>query len=217
MGSTRLPGKVLADLEGAPMILRVLERVERAQRLNDVILATSDEAADDPLADAVSRSGRKVHRGSQDDVLARYVGAGRVSKADVVVRVTGDCPLVDAEIVDRVVDAVEAAGVDYASNVLERTFPRGLDVEALPFDVLERTERLASSPEAREHVTWFLYRERPDLFTLRSVVDDADNSDLSWVVDTADDLERVRKIYRALDVAHRPCGYREILEHVRST
>jgi spore coat polysaccharide biosynthesis protein SpsF (cytidylyltransferase family) len=215
MGSTRLPGKVMADLEGAPMIVRVLERLERAQRLDDVILATSDAAADDALADAVARTGRQVHRGSHHDVLARYVSAAHASNADVVVRVTGDCPLIDGEILDRVVAALEI-GVDYSSNVIERTFPRGLDVEALPVEVLEQVDRLASSPESREHVTWFLYQERPDLFALWSVVDDVDNSDLSWVVDTPEDLDRMREIYRTLDVARHPRSYRELLAYVRS-
>jgi spore coat polysaccharide biosynthesis protein SpsF len=124
--------------------------------------------------------------------------AARATGADAVVRVTADCPLIDPEVVDRVVGELvdHPQSADYASNILRRTYPRGLDTEALWTDVLARAARLGTSPEAREHVTWFVYRERPDLFLLRSVEDgDAALAELDWSVDTAADLELVRRLW----------------------
>ena len=144
----------------------------------------------------------------------RYVGASREAGAEVVVRLTADCPLLDPSVVDRVVAALEP-DVDYASNVMVRTYPVGLDVEAMLLDVLYRVDRLGRSAEAREHVTWFVRSERPDLFILRSVVDDDDNSDLRWTVDTEDDLAVVRRLYRELKLAERTPSYREIAAHAR--
>ena len=218
MRSTRLPGKVLADVGGAPLLVRELERLERATRLDDIVIATSTNSADDPIAELAALRGTRCYRGEEGDVLARYVGAARESRADVVIRVTADCPLIDPDTVDRVTDTLLASpgGADYASNVIRRTYPRGLDAEAFHADVLERTARLATSPESREHVTWFVYRERPDLWSLRSVEDTADNSDLQWTVDTAADLARVRRIYVDLGLATNRLDHRQLVAGARS-
>src|SRR5207249_2946295 len=159
---------------------------------------------DDDVAAVAAREGAGTFRGSERDVLGRYCGAARQAGADIVVRVTADCPLIDPDTVDRVVCALtdDTSGADYASNVIERTYPRGLDAEALFRDTLERCERRATSAEAREHVTYYIVRNRPDLFTLRSVVDTIDNSDLRWTVDEVEDLEMVRTVYRDLDLGH---------------
>lgn len=203
-GSQRLPGKVLAEIEGRPLILRVLERAAAAAAVDDVILATSDLPGDDELAGAVAGAGWRVHRGDEQDVLRRFRDAAVVARADVVVRITGDCPLADPEVISKVAGRVLDAGqpCDLASNALRRTYPKGLDAEAMHLDVLHRTDRLASSPEAREHVTWFTYMERPDLFLLASVEhDDATHADVDWSVDTEDDLARVRSLYARYGLA----------------
>ena len=157
-------------------------------------------------------------RGSEKDVLGRYAAAAREAKADVVVRATADCPLIDPEESDRVIEAllVNREGCDYASNVVYRTFPRGLDTEALFIDTLERLNRLAQSSAAREHVTYFIVNEHPELFTIRSVADTENNADLRWTVDVAEDLEMVRQIYRELDIDKRTVGYKELLAYVRA-
>jgi spore coat polysaccharide biosynthesis protein SpsF len=216
MTSTRLPGKVLMDLEGAPLLERQLARLARCRSLDEVVLAVTVNAADDPLVALADRLGLRWFRGSEDDVLSRYVGAAREADASAVVRVTSDCPLIDPGEVDRVVDALRA-DVDYAANVVEpRTLPRGLDCEALWRDVLERVGRMATSPAAREHVTWFVHSERPDLFAIARVEGAVRAPDLRWTVDTPADLELVRRLYVDLRLAERDVPLAEIVAHVRA-
>jgi len=215
MTSTRLPGKVLMDLAGAPMLVRELERLRRAATLDEIVVATTTNATDDPVAEIAAAQGARVFRGDEHDVLGRYLGAAREADAGVVVRITADCPLIDPDVVDRVVRALDREA-DYASNVVERTFPQGLDCEALHRDVLERVGRLATSPAAREHVTWLIYAERAELFVRRDVRDAQDNSDLSWTVDRPEELELVRRLYERLDLAERPLTHTEIVERVRA-
>jgi spore coat polysaccharide biosynthesis protein SpsF len=194
-GSTRLPGKVLMDVHGRPMLAQLLSRLSRAKRIDEVVVATSELEGDDAVARVAEAEGVRVFRGDERDVLGRMLGAARMAEADLVVRVTGDCPLIDPDVVDQVVS--ELGHHDLASNAINRTFPRGLDTEVLTRDALERIAELATSPESREHVTWFAYQERPDLFKLRSVESGEGNaySMLDWSVDTADDLERVRRLW----------------------
>jgi spore coat polysaccharide biosynthesis protein SpsF (cytidylyltransferase family) len=198
MGSTRLPGKVLADLDGEPLLAHVLRRAGAAASVDEVVLATTREPRDDALLSVAEAADVRIVRGSEDDVLGRYTVAADAALADIVVRITGDCPLLDPAVVDTVVESLEKSSADYASNILQRTFPKGLDVEALHHDVLTRVARLASSVAAREHVTWFIREERPDLFVRRSVTtEDGDWSELNWSVDSSEDLERVRALLRA--------------------
>lgn len=205
MTSTRLPGKVLMDLAGKPMLAQQLRRLKAARMLDEIVLATTENATDDPLVDLARTEGVAVCRGSEHDVLGRFVAAARAAKADVVVRVTGDCPLVDPEVTDRVVRELldHRDACDYASNVLRRTYPHGLDVEAFFADALYRMDRLGTSPAAREHVTVVARAERPDLFLRRSVEDTENHSTLRVTVDTAVDLEVVRAVYAALDLGNR--------------
>ena len=171
MGSTRLPGKVLLDLAGEPMLARVVHRVQRAASLQEVIVATTVQPADDAITQLCAGRGWPCARGSQDDVLDRYYQAATASQADVVVRITSDCPLIEPDVIDQVVGALLAGQpeVDYASNVQPpRTFPRGLDVEVIRFDALERAWREDVDPAWREHVTPYLYRH-PERFRIHGV------------------------------------------------
>jgi spore coat polysaccharide biosynthesis protein SpsF len=217
MTSTRLPGKVLADLCGRPMLEQQLRRVREMQTADEIVIATTVQPTDDLVEALARRQGLRCFRGDEHDVLSRYVGAARESGADVVVRITADCPLIDAGESDRVTRALleDPQGADYATNSLSRTYPRGLDTEVLHRDVLERVARLARSRPAREHVTWFIHRERPELFVQRSVADTEDNSDLRWTVDTPEDLALARRIYADLDLGATTRPYREVLAHVR--
>jgi spore coat polysaccharide biosynthesis protein SpsF len=151
-------------------------------------------------------------------VLGRFVGAARQAQAGVVVRVTADCPLIDPQVTDCVICTLadHAAECDYASNVLRRTYPRGLDVEAFFWDTLLRIDRMAQSQTAREHVTIVPRAECPDLFLCRSVEDDQNHADLRWTVDTAADLQLIRALYDALDLDGHVVLYPEILAYVRA-
>jgi len=216
-GSTRLPRKVLTDLDGAPMLARVVQRVGRAKSIDEVVIATTELASDDEIVVVARQHGAGVFRGSENDVLSRYVGAAHQAGADMVVRITADCPLIDPAVIDKVVNTLcnDAATADYASNVIVRTYPRGLDVEALFVDVLKRIDRRARSQAAREHVTHYLLREEPSLFSICSIVDAQDNSDLRWTVDEPADFDAVLHIFRDLRLGARDLSYREILAWVR--
>ena len=196
------------------MIAHTLRALQRTRSLDAITVATTTNADDDPVVAVAEREGIGSFRGSEHDVLRRYAGAAKESQAHVVVRITADCPLIDPGVVDRVVAALEPKS-DYASNVIERTYPVGLDVEALFSDVLYRLDRISDSAEAREHVTWFIREERPELFVCRSVVDEEDNSDLRWTVDTADDLAAIRSLFDDLNLVANPLSYREIVAHAR--
>jgi spore coat polysaccharide biosynthesis protein SpsF len=215
--STRLPGKVLADIEGKSMLARVLERVAAAESIDEVVVATTSNHVDDPIVEIATTAGHRWFRGDEHDVLGRYVGAARESEADAIVRVTSDCPLVDPYVIDLVTNELSRnrGSLDYASNVTTRTYPRGLDVEAFFRDTLERAHRLATTREEREHVTMVIYSSRAALFLRSEVVDAVDNSDLRWTVDHLADLEVVRDAYRALELSqnHRP--YQEIVRWFR--
>src|ERR1019366_4838022 len=131
MGRSRLPGKVMKDLSGEPMLARVVKRVSRAATLNKVVIATSTEPGDQVIADFCDAHSVAVFRGSELDVLDRYYQAARAHAADVIVRITSDCPLIEPRVLDRVVSEFQNSRPDYASNTLVRTYPRGLDVEVV--------------------------------------------------------------------------------------
>jgi spore coat polysaccharide biosynthesis protein SpsF len=201
MGSSRLPGKVMQELAGRPMLERVLHRVSRASTLSEVVVATTTNERDDTLAHWCEARNWPCFRGSEDDVLDRYYGAACAYSAEIVVRITSDCPLIDPSEVDSVVRALVEArpSAHYSSNSFPiRTFPRGLDAEAMLLEVLEEAWKCADSTSEREHVTPFIYR-RPERFAIRSVTSDVDHSEHRWTVDTLEDLQLARRIYDHFD------------------
>lgn len=198
MSSTRLPGKVMKSVAGRPMLERQIERLRRCSTLDRLIVATSDDASDNPLAQFLQTIGVETFRGSLHDVLGRYVGAVEALGVNgPVVRLTADCPLADPEIVDACVRLQARIGVDYASNAQRRTYPRGLDVECFNLDALLAAGREATDPYDREHVTPFLYRN-PERFSQGDLVQDRDESALRWTVDTPEDFAFVERVYAAL-------------------
>ena len=194
MGSSRLPGKVMADILGKPMLSHVVTRVSRARRLDLVTVATSTHASDDPVAEYCSGAGLPCFRGSEEDVLDRLYRTADHFKADVVVRLTSDCPLHDPDVIDERIRILQDEEVDFVSGGLETTFPDGLDAAAFWMGVLERTWREASLRSDREHVTPYIFRN-PERFRLRIVRLDEDLSYLRWTVDEPRDLEFVRAVY----------------------
>ena len=206
MGSTRLPGKVLKGLAGKPVLTRVVNRVRRANLLDEVVVATTTKPGDDVLVDLCKSEGWPWFRGSEEDVLDRYYRAAKQFSADVVVRITSDCPLIEPEVTDLVIKEFIEAKPDYAHT---RNYPRGLDTEVFSFDVLERIWNEDKNPAWREHVTPYIYRH-PEKFSIKAVCNDEDLSFMRWTVDTQEDLEFVRRIYDHF--GHDLFSWREVLD-----
>jgi spore coat polysaccharide biosynthesis protein SpsF len=216
MSSSRLPGKVLMPLAGAPLIVRQIERVARARRIDRLVVATSVEPSDDPLEKAVRREGVAVFRGPLDDVQTRFIGAlDACGPTDHVVRLTADCPLADPMVIDATIEAVLAAGADYGSNTPpHRTFPKGLDVEVMRAEVLRQAAAEATTPEEHEHVTWALHR-RPERWKQAFHSQDADEGDVRWTVDRPDDYAFVAAVYDALYPGNRAFTSQDVRDFVR--
>jgi len=213
MGSSRLPGKVLLDIAGQPMLARVVTRVRRASRLDDVLVATTLDGSDDPVAGFCDSMGIPYTRGSLYDVLDRYYQAARQTKADVIVRITADCPLIDPTLIDDCVQTQVEGDYDFTCNRLPppwgRTYPIGLDTEVCTFSVLERAWKEAREPQQREHVMPYFYEgvdlitENPSLqtgvsprgFKIALLHHTVDYGAYRWTVDTPEDLEFVCQVY----------------------
>jgi spore coat polysaccharide biosynthesis protein SpsF len=217
MSSTRLPGKVMRDLAGAPMIERQIERLRRASSLDRLVVATSDRPDDDGLAEHAAALGMGVHRGSLPDVLARFAGALEAfGPARHVVRFTADCPLIDPAVVDRLVAAHGESGADYSTNGGEgRAYPVGLDCEIMTAAALREAAHEAVDPYEREHVTPFIYR-RPERYALHRLPGPPDQGELRWTVDTADDLAFARAVFAGLHARNPDFRAADVLAFVRS-
>jgi len=200
MGSSRLPGKILMDLAGKPSLYHVYHRSLAASKVDQVIIATSAASDDDQVEAFCRLNGIDCFRGSENDVLDRFyqtaVNAG-ASKGDVVVRITGDCPVIDPEIIDDVICGLEGGEFDYCSNSFERTFPDGLDAEAMTFETLEYVWKKSNWQSEREHVTSYINRNRNE-FRISHLKFDEDLSELRWTVDYEDDYLLMKKLYEAL-------------------
>ncbi len=194
MGSTRLPGKVLKDLGGETVLARVVNRTRRATLLDEVVVATSVLPADDAIARECEGLKVACFRGDEVDVLDRYYRAAQQFAADAVVRITADCPLIDPELIDATIRSSLDQKADYASNSLVRTYPRGLDVEVFTADALARAWSAAKEYQ-RIHVTPYLY-ENPESFKVISIAGEVDKSQYRWTLDTAEDLELIRAVYK---------------------
>lgn len=197
MSSTRLPGKVLKDVLGKPMILRQLERIGRSTLIGRVIVATSNEPSDDILAETLASAGVEVFRGSLDDVFSRFQTLRHQYDPEHIVRLTADCPLTDPSVIDGIIEQHMESGADYTSNVIERTFPRGLDAEVFTVAALDRLSELELSEPEHEHVTLGFYK-RPDQFSLTNYAGNENHSHLRWTVDNPEDYEFTKWVYQEL-------------------
>jgi spore coat polysaccharide biosynthesis protein SpsF len=199
MGSTRLPGKVMLDLGGRPVLRRVVDRARAIAGVDEVVVACASLPQDDVLERACGEWGVPVFRGSDHDVLARFLGAARAYGADACVRITSDCPLLDPGVSGDIVRRFHAAQppVDYASNKIPQSFPRGLDTEVFTRAALERAAADATHDYERAHVTIHLY-EHPESFRLLSVTSEVDRADWRWTLDTPEDLAFLREVYARL-------------------
>lgn len=203
MTSTRLPGKVLLEVEGKPLLTYLVERLRRANTINEICIATTVNETDDVLAEFCQEQGIRCYRGSEHDVLSRYYHAAVEAKADVVVRITSDCPLIDPAVVDKAVKYyLDNGGMyDYVSNSLERTYPRGMDTEVFSFRALEEAYNHADKAYEREHVTPYLY-QNPERFRLSNVAYGEYQAKYRWTVDTPEDFELVKLILESLYVTN---------------
>ncbi|MFH1171411.1 MAG: glycosyltransferase family protein [bacterium] len=165
MGSTRLPGKVMMDLSGKPNLWHVIKRCQASKRASDVIVATTTNSEDDILQTTCEAWGISHHRGSANDVLSRYAETVQRFPSDIIVRITADCPFVDPAIIDRIID--ELGDAHYATNIFDREFPHGLDIEVMTRSALEETQRSATTSFHREHVTPYIREHKHDLFSIR--------------------------------------------------
>jgi spore coat polysaccharide biosynthesis protein SpsF (cytidylyltransferase family) len=201
MSSSRLPGKVLAPVAGRPLLALLLERLERCDGLDAVVVATSDDPSDDVLAAWCAAEGVDVHRGPLDDVAARMLGAASARDLEGLVRISGDSPLIDPALVGRAAAGLRGGDADVVSNVVPpRTYPPGQSVEALRADALAAATALMDQPGDREHVTPALYRH-PERFRIVALRADPPCADRRLVVDTADDLAALRALVARM---HRP-------------
>lgn len=197
MTSSRLPGKVMQEICGEPMLHWVLTRARQSRRIHQVMVATTVNAADDSIVDFCEQNGYHYYRGSEFDVLDRYYQAAKSIKADIVVRLTADCPLIDPRLMDETIDNLFRKGADFSANRLpppfKRTYPIGLDVEVVTFRALECAWRNATEKHEREHVLPYIYApEHGFQVTILNALQDY--GELRWTVDTAEDLAFVRAV-----------------------
>lgn len=193
MGASRLPGKPLKTSLGKTLLSYLLERLKRCKEASALIVATTLSKRDDAIERAALKEGVQVFRGSEEDVLSRYLDAAKLIKAEAICRITADCPLIDPHLIDQMIRQFKKTpNLDYLSNTLHRTFPRGMDVEIVRTESLKKAFSTATKVE-KEHVTLAIYRH-PETYHLMNFCYSKDNSHLRWTVDTLDDLKAIRKI-----------------------
>jgi len=202
MSSNRLPGKVLADIAGKPMLFWVVERTRQAGTIDAVAVATTRDGTDNAIEETCRANDWPCFRGDAFDVLDRYYQAARYLNAESIVRLTADCPLIDPRVIDRTVDEFRRSGADFAANRLpppwKRTYPIGLDTEVCSFSALERAWKEAHQPYQREHVMPYLY-DQEGRFKVWVVDHEPDYGSYRWTVDTPEDLSFIRRVFSLLE------------------
>lgn len=212
MTSTRFPGKVLVPLHGRPVLSHVLDHVAAADRIDDVVVATSIDASDDPIDAAVRAEGFVVVRGPLHDVAARFVEVLRVMRARAFVRVSADSPLIDPAVIDAVVEGFSAGGCDLSTNVFPRTFPVGQSVECVGSEAFHLMLAQAAGPRTREHVTSGFY-EASDRWRIRNIESGTSGPFPSLAVDEESDLRLLTRVVDVVGPA--PTGWRTLVDAAR--
>jgi spore coat polysaccharide biosynthesis protein SpsF len=216
MRSSRLPGKVLKPILGRPMLALMIERLQQARTIDGIVVATTINPSDDPIAELAGELEVGCFRGSEEDVLARVLGAARSYGGDVIVETTGDCPLNDPAIVDKVVSDYRIGGADFVSNTLQYSTPIGTDVRVFSSESLAEINRISKDPADHEHVSLH-YWEHPEKYRLRNVATGLppEVADLRLTVDTPEDFELVRQVFEELYPVKRIFSLSDILELFR--
>lgn len=209
MGSTRLPNKVMKLINGVPMIEILINRLSKASLVDQILVATSEDVRNQPLISHVESLGYSCEKGSESDVLGRYIQAARASGADTIIRITGDCPLVDPDLVDELIRQFQSQNVDYLCNNYPPTYPDGLDIEVFSFSALKRTSQEATQPFDREHVT--PYMRESGVFNISTYKHSVDLSDFRWTVDEESDFSVIKNIFQYFS-PRIDFGWREVLD-----
>lgn len=196
MGASRLPNKVLKDIAGKPVIWHVINRVGKSNFIDEIVVATTYQKADLEIVKYCTGQGLRIFVGSEEDVLDRYYQAAKLFKPDNVIRITADCPLHDAKVIDAVIEKHINDCNDYTSNIIEETFPDGLDCEVMKFSVLEDAWRKADLSSEREHVTQYIIKNGK--YKKGSVVNKVNKGNERWTLDTDKDYEFIKKIFNEL-------------------
>lgn len=214
MGSSRLPGKVMLDLVGQPLLLRMVERVQAARLAGTIVVATTAEPSDDLIEALCLQHGLRCYRGSTNDLLDRHYQAGRLWNADAVAKIPSDCPLIDPAVIDRVFEYFLQNNFDYVSNLHPATYPDGNDVEIMTISALETAWKEAQRPFEREHTTPFIW-ENPDRFSLGNVRWET-GLDYSmthrWTIDYPEDYAFIRTVYEELYPKNPRFGLQDVLD-----
>jgi len=218
--STRLPGKVLKELpygSGITILQQVIRRLKKAKKLDDIIVATTTDKADEEIVRLAEKENVKWFRGSVNDVLERYYLAAKENDLDIVVRVTSDCPCIDSEIVDFLVEKHLKAGVDYTFNDLPATYPRGLDAEILKFSALEESYKEAKKDFDREHVSPYIYKTNPKAFRIQTLKAPANLTDpeIRVTIDTQEDYTLLCIVFDYLYSKNEFFGAKDIIKLFR--
>lgn len=200
MGSTRLPGKVMLDINGKTVLEQVINRVKLSKKVDEIIIATTTLERDEIIAKESNKCHVKSYRGSEEDVLSRYYYAAKENNIDTIVRVTSDCPLIDPFILDEIVDYYQNSNYTMVTNagadVSNRTYPRGLDVEVFSFKMLEEAFNKATKKHHKEHVTPYIYEKSNNVFYYK---DKNDYSKYRWTLDTEEDYKLIKEVYKGLN------------------
>ena len=213
MLSTRLPGKVMHEVQEKSFLEHMVCRINQSKYIDNICIATSLDSSCDPIVELGENIGVMVFRGSEDDVLDRVVKAGKFAKADVIVELCGDCPLIDPDIIDSVCEFYFNNNVDFCSNAIQRVHPIGMDVKVFSQSVIQEVDLITSDPHDREHVSLYIYENSNKYKILHlplSVNNDVINYRLT--LDTPEDESLIKIIYNELYTKNRDFRLQDIIE-----
>lgn len=217
MTSTRLPGKVLLDAGGQPMLAHLINRLKSVSSLDGVVLATTTNQTDDVLEEFSKKMKIGCYRGNEDDVMSRVIGAAESVNADIIVEITGDCPIIDPEIIEQVIRVFKENNVDYVSNAHVRSYPDGMDVQVFPLEVLKRSSLMTNDPLDHEHVTLHI-RNNPEIFSRIHLVSPPETHwpELGLTLDEPNDYELLKKIINHFEKSKLFFSCRDVVSLLRN-
>ena len=213
MTSSRLPGKVLLKSLDKPMLQLMIERLAGLKYVDDIVIATTVNKTDDPIVALAEEIGVKYFRGSEEDVLARVLGAAHENNADIIVELTGDCPLIDPELIDQVIELYFEQDCDYATNCLPQSFPLGMETEVFSTKLLELADKEGQTLEDREHVSWYFIRN-PDKFKQVNIEapEHSRHPEIRLTLDEAADYQVIDAVFAEFENEYKKCSCREIID-----